>query len=703
MEGGTETRAGMSLTPREIVSSYLDQHYRLVFWPDVADAKGPHEPEWQNKVNTIEAYTEGSRVGMITGVEIAPNKYNLDVDIDWSPGMSIVAAMLPPTPFVFGHTSKRFSHFIYTGDEPCASMRFEDPVDKSCLLELRGTKANGDLGFQTMVPPSVWSKDGVREPLTFVRGYPVTPHHMETKTLKYRVTLGAIGMLCAKRLGRNGFGHEARLAWAGFLLRAGVSVEDLVVMGESMSVSTNNTEVVDVRRSIESTAHGLTDPAKKVKGGPAFAKLFGTSGRAIVNRINEWLGKDQDFVRTAEGRVLAKHQGNIRKAIELIGDELSYNEFADKLLFNGRPLEDPQWMGLYLKIDREYHFQPPLDYFKMVVKDLAWQNSFHPVKQYLDKLVWDGIPRIDTWLIECAGVEDSEYTRAVSSIVLIAAVKRIYHPGCKYDEMVVLESSVQGYSKSMACQALCPDPTWFSDDLNLGLHSQQLIEATLGKWIVEASDLAGKRKAEIDQLKAMLSRQVDGPARMAYAHFAVERPRHFIFIGTTNSSAYLTDPSGNRRFWPLTVRPFDVAWIYDHRDQLWAEARVREGQGASIRLPRELWPAASAVQEKRREVDPWETILRKYVIGVSPGLNGRRRVTTESLWTALGITVDKRDRRSALRISDVMQRLGFRRSRVREIGGDVQVGYVQEERGLELEDNEVEEMERSRVPGEDDM
>src|SRR6185436_11555438 len=125
----------------------------------------------------------------------------------------------------------------------------------------------------------------------------------------------------------------------------------------------------------------------------------------------------------------------------------------------------------------------------------------------------------------------------------------------KYDEMVVWESE-QGSLKSSAAQALCPEASWFSDDLPLNLKSQQLIESTLGKWIVEASDLAGKRKAEIEQLKAMLSRQVDGPARMAYAHFAVERLRHFIIIGTTNSKSYLNDSTGARRFWPAEVQQF---------------------------------------------------------------------------------------------------------------------------------------------------
>ncbi len=362
-------------------------------------------------------------------------------------------------------------------------------------------------------------------------------------------------------------------------------------------------------------------------------------------------------------------------------------------------MEDREVNNVFMRIESEHHFQPPFEYFERVIRFLAWSQPFHPVKNYLNTLQWDGTPRIDTWLIEAAAAEDSPYVRAISSIMLIAAVRRIQQPGCKYDEMVVWESQ-QGSLKSSAAQALCVHADWFSDDLPLNLKSQQLIEATLGKWVIEASDLAGKRKTEIEQLKAMLSRQRDGPARMAYAHFAVERSRHFILIGTTNSAAYLTDPTGGRRFWPMKVGRFNVVWVLANRDQLWAEACVREAAGESIRLHESLWPAATEHQEARREIDPWEGILRSVLLGVTPGSDERRRVATTALWDALSISVDKRDRSGSLRISDIMQRLGFKRTRVR-IGDEVVVGFVQESARLELVDEG--EVVVAREPGADDV
>jgi predicted P-loop ATPase len=197
----------------------------------------------------------------------------------------------------------------------------------------------------------------------------------------------------------------------------------------------------------------------------------------------------------------------------------------------------------------------------------------------------------------------------------------------------------------------------------------------------------------------MLSRQVDGPARMAYAHFAVERPRHFILIGTTNNSTYLTDSTGGRRFWPIDVQRFDIEWIREHRDQLWAEACAREAAGASIRLHENLWPEATEQQEKRREVDPWEIVIRRKLMDGDKGSysDGRIRVVTSALWDAIGIPIERRDRMGQIRISEIMQRLGFKRTRVRPHGEEVQVGFVQDRNVIELRE------EGEREPGEDDV
>ena len=323
-------------------------------------------------------------------------------------------------------------------------------------------------------------------------------------------------------------------------------------------------------------------------------------------------GQPPGFITDAKGNIIADSQENIRRAVEKLGVQLSYNVFAEKTLVTHgartEVLDDALIDRTWLRVDKECHFRGSFGFFEKVVFDTARHNSFHPVRDYLNGLTWDGTPRIDRWLETYGGAEDSDYVRAVSSIVLIAAVRRVRQPGCKYDEMLVLESP-QGWDKSSALRALCQNGDWFSDDLPLNVDAKRLIEATLGKWIIEASELTGKRKSDRDHLKSMLSRAVDGPARLAYAHIPVSRERHFILLGTTNSAAYLNDMTGARRFWPVAVQKFDVAAIVRDRDQLWAEAGVPEKKGESIRLPEALWPAATEQQEARREIDAWEQPL----------------------------------------------------------------------------------------------
>lgn len=677
------------LKPQDIVRTYFERNYHVVMWPDRGAQKGPVEKDWKSKPFTLDDWSPEKRVGLMTGTETSPGRWLHDVDIDWAPGYKVALAFLPKTEFVYGRASKYVSHCFYTLAEPLARITFCDPIDKTTLIEIRGTKEDGSLGWQSMVPPSIWSNEaGQREPLELRTPLQGQPSHFESAAhFKQRVCLAAIGMLLAKRLGHNGFGHEARLCWAGFLLRASIAVEDLVVMGEAISSYCNNREVVDVRRVVESTSAALANEAKKVKGGPALARLLGEGGKKVVSCINAWLGRESDFVRNAEGLILKDHQENVRRALGLLGAELSYNEFSERMLVKEgdqpRLLDDRMLNSLWLRTDREHHFRPTFTFFEKVVADMTYDNVFHPVRDYLHSLRWDGTARISRWLATYGGAVDASegsetttYLEAISAIVLIAAVRRALHPGCKYDEMLVLEAE-QGFNKSGALRSLCPLDEWFSDDLPLDCEAKEIIERTLGKWIIEASDLVGGRKADRDHLKSMLSRQVDGPARMAYARTPVERARQFIIVGTTNSAEYLADTTGARRFWPVRVQRFDIEAIARDRDQLWAEAVQREADGESIRLPEELWTAAGEHQEARREVDAWEEMLQGVVEKLEPTAIGRLQVVTNDLWKALGVEVARRDRLGARRISEIMQLFGFERTKVRGAEG-VQWGYIKQ-------------------------
>jgi len=162
---------------------------------------------------------------------------------------------------------------------------------------------------------------------------------------------------------------------------------------------------------------------------------------------------------------------------------------------------------------------------------------------------------------------------------------------------------------------------------------------------------------EENHLKAMLSRQVDGPVRLAYGRASTEVPRQFVFIGTTNTEKFLKDKTGNRRFWPVAVRVFDALAIRKDRDQLWAEAAHRESRGESIRLHPDLYSKAAEQQDKRRIEDPWEHAIEDLVMNE----RGEYRdiVPVSEIWETTGTQLAHADNRHATRIAGIMQRLGY--------------------------------------------
>jgi hypothetical protein len=306
------------IAPLDILDFYGRNNFRLVYWPAIRDSKGPHEKGWTERAYTRDDYRDGSRVGIMCGVEIAPGRFLHDVDIDWAPGASIAQALLPATDLMFGRASKKVSHCWYTTPEPLQSSKYEDPTDKSCRIELRGTKLDGTIGNQAMAPPSVWSKEAVREPLEFVR-MRVPTHIADAALLKQRVTFAAIALLLGRDVGKQGFGHEVRLACAGFLLRSGLTPDDVVAIGDAIISFTGNRDAHDIRETVASTKKRLDAKDRKVKGGPALAKSLGAAGAAIIKRIDEWLGRSDAGDIHQHGGDLAHNVDRIEAALLPLG------------------------------------------------------------------------------------------------------------------------------------------------------------------------------------------------------------------------------------------------------------------------------------------------------------------------------------------------------------------------------------------------
>ncbi|MCK0172063.1 hypothetical protein MWU53_13430 [Aliiroseovarius sp. S1123] len=320
-----------------------------------------------------------------------------------------------------------------------------------------------------------------------------------------------------------------------------------------------------------------------------------------------------------------------------------------------------------------FGFDPGKGHLYDAIQVVCLEHTFHPIRDYLKNLEWDGVPRLDTWLSKYLGAEDSAYVRAVGKMMLVAAVRRVRQPGCKFDFMIVLEAK-QGVGKSTAIAILAGEDN-FSDQNLMALDDKAQMEALEGVWLYEVAELDGMSRAEVSKVKAFISRTEDR-GRPAYARFKESWPRQCILIGTTNEDFYLKDTTGNRRFLPVKTYSIDLDALRRDRDQLWAEAAEQEASGASISLAEELWQTAAEIQAERMQADPWLDTLA-HVEGIVR--DGMERVSTEFLFSDahLGIPPAHRQAFHPKRIAAVMRELGWNGpKKVRVNAGDKPVrGY----------------------------
>ncbi|MDX8494962.1 VapE family protein [Mesorhizobium sp. VK22B] len=373
------------------------------------------------------------------------------------------------------------------------------------------------------------------------------------------------------------------------------------------------------------------------------------------------------FFLNKDKKPVKDNQSNIRIALSRIGVSLSHDAFDNRMLVEGLDrigpyLDDPAADHLWLLIDAAFKFRPSKSFFETVLREEARRNGFHPVLEYLDALKWDEKPRLDTWLIDYAGAEDTPFVRAVSSIHLIAAVRRVREPGCKYDEMLILEGE-QGTNKSSALAIMAVHDDWFSDDLPLNKGSKEVIEALSGRWILEAAELNKMRTTDVEHLKSLLSRRRDR-ARLSYDRMVSDVPRQSVLFGTTNSEKYLYDQTGNRRYWPVRVGRFDLQKLLANRDQLWAEAAAREKKGESIRLDPKLWDVAAAEQKKREVDEPYAAILDAALTG-SDGKPMNGRIMSLDVWRILRVPEKDHSPHLGTRMGRAMKEIGFTTKQMR--------------------------------------
>lgn len=309
-------------------------------------------------------------------------------------------------------------------------------------------------------------------------------------------------------------------------------------------------------------------------------------------------------------------------------EAIVFNQLADGMEIKGEvPWKHPAkfWRDaddaqLISYIDSYYGTFSARNY-EIAVTKVADDRSYHPIREYLNELPpWDGVPRAETLLFLYLGAEDNRYVRAVIRKTLCAAIARVLSPGIKFDNILVLNGP-QGAGKSTLIAKL--GGSWYSDSLALtDMNDKTAAEKLQGYWLLEIGELAGMKKADIDKVKAFISRQ-DDKYRASFGRRVTPHPRQCVFFGTTNSEkGYLRDITGNRRFWTVKTPGGGLKRTWQLTDddvrQIWAEALVYVRAGEKLYLDADLEILAKEEQREAMEYDEREGLVREYLDRLLP-------------------------------------------------------------------------------------
>lgn len=319
-------------------------------------------------------------------------------------------------------------------------------------------------------------------------------------------------------------------------------------------------------------------------------------------------------------------------------------------------------------ISRFGPYEPSTILLREAVMAIAKIQEFNPVKDYLKGLKWDGKPRLSSWLIDYAGADDNQYVKAVCQKLLVAMIARVFQPGVKFDTMCILEGP-QGLKKSMMWEILAGE---YYTAKSLDTQDKDFLVSAMTSWIVEIADMATNRHSDTEHIKAFLSTRID-KIRLPYAHYSQEIPRQFIITGTKNLdedkiNGYLSDITGNRRFWIVPVRgvetkdgarAIDTEGFKEVRDQLFAEAMLLYNQNYKIYFDdRKVIELSEQIQNSRMGRDPWSDRVIEWVM--RNDIIRRPVLTTMDVYTeCLGGQAHKCGIVDQKRISSILKSMAF--------------------------------------------
>ena len=347
---------------------------------------------------------------------------------------------------------------------------------------------------------------------------------------------------------------------------------------------------------------------------------------------------------------------------------VSYDSFADQILISKAcPVGEPgRWSdvhdlrGATWMQASEFEIAVTPELFSQAVVLVAHDSARDPLREHIESLSWDGVARLDTWLVKYLGAEDVAYSHEVGAKFLIGAVARAVTPGAKLDTMLVLLGK-QGARKSTAARIIAGG--YFTDELQDLSRPADAALQLLGRWIVEVAELDALSRADVSKVKAFITRSTDR-FRKPYGRHVEEHPRRCAFIGTSNVDDFQRDETGGRRFWPVRIGAIDVEALQADRDQLIAEAAVRHLAGESWWLEDVAGnERATEAQASVYHADVWEDPISIFLD--TPTVKLRRYVTIGHVLEALGVEKPKWTQSDQNRVARCLRSLGWERKQVR--------------------------------------
>ena len=320
--------------------------------------------------------------------------------------------------------------------------------------------------------------------------------------------------------------------------------------------------------------------------------------------------------------------------------KIRFNEFAQQLYLCGNVPWDKEdncraWSShddsaLFSLVQADYGLKSRQD-FADALKNVSMRNKFHPVRELLDSLTWDGKEHIRSLLPEYLGAEDSDYTYQVMRLWMLGAVSRVYKPGNKFDYTIILQGS-QGIGKSTFLKQLAMDDSWFNDSLD-SLDSDKAVQSLTGSWIIELAELKSLARTAggVESVKRFLTATQD-KYRIPYERRADTFYRQCVFAGTTNKDDFLQDETGNRRFLIVQTgvkKPSKSLFVPEIMDTIklaWAEAvHIWKNEKPQLILPEAYMQEAKELQETNMADDGKRGIILDY-------LEGKTQVCAREIW-----------------------------------------------------------------------